>query len=264
LSPGLDFETRLFMKPEAAALLETELKKPGYQCRTLAMGTNTDPYQPAEREHRITRQVLKVLSKFNHPVSIVTKSALILRDIDILGPMAERGLASAGISITTLDRQLARRMEPRAASPAKRLATITGLAEAGIPVRVMASPIIPGLNDHELEAILKAAGEAGSVAASYILLRLPLEVKELFSDWLESHYPDRASRVLQLVRDTRQGKLNDARWNSRFVGEGVYAKSINRRFAIALRKLGLDGKHKALDCGKFERPAHLGEQLSLL
>src|SRR5215467_6960689 len=200
LSPGLDFESKLYMKPGAAKLLEAELRKPGYKPAVIAMGTNTDPYQPIEREYRITRGILEVLRDFNHPVGIVTKSALIQRDIDILAPMTEKRLAHAFVSITTLDRELARKMEPRAATPPRRLETIRALAAAGIPVGVMAAPMIPALNDHEMEGILEAAAAAGATAAGYTALRLPLEIKDLFTEWLEAHAPGRAQHVLELVR----------------------------------------------------------------
>ena len=215
LSPGLDFESRLFMKPDAAQVLERELRSPKYVCRTIAMGTNTDPYQPLERRERITRQILEVLSDFNHPVSIVTKSALVTRDIDILSDMAARGLASVFVSVTTLDRTLARRMEPRAATPERRLETLAALAAAGIPTGVMAAPMIPALNDMEMERILARAADAGAAAAGYILLRLPLEIKALFAEWLETHYPDRAARVTRIVRESRGGKtVRRALWTT--------------------------------------------------
>ncbi|MEE9140536.1 MAG: PA0069 family radical SAM protein, partial [Alphaproteobacteria bacterium] len=223
LSPGLDFESRLFAKPDAAMLLEGELRRPGTQARVIAIGTNTDPYQPVERRLRITRGLLEVLSAFRHPVSIVTKSALIARDLDILAPMAERGLVSAMVSVTTLERGLARRMEPRAATPGRRLETIRALSEAGVPVGVMAAPMIPGLNDHELERILERAAEAGAAAAGYLLLRLPFEIKDLFREWLEAHVPAKAPRVLALVREVRGGRLNDPRFGARMRGTGPYA-----------------------------------------
>ena len=207
LSPGLDFETRLFAKSDAPALLENELRKPSYRCRTIMLGANTDPYQPIERQHMITRRILEVLAAHNHPVAIATKSALVRRDIDILAPMAAKGLASVGVSITTLDRGLARTLEPRAATPARRLETIRVLSDAGIPTRVMAAPMIPFLNDAELERILEAAAGAGAVGANYILLRLPLELKGLFTEWLETHAPGKASHVLNRLRESRDGML---------------------------------------------------------
>ncbi|MGH6959780.1 MAG: PA0069 family radical SAM protein, partial [Dongiaceae bacterium] len=224
LSPGLDFETKLLMKPDAARLLEQELRKPGYQPAVIAMGTNTDPYQPIEREHRITRGILEVLSRFNHPVGIVTKSALIRRDIDILAPMAEKRLAHAFVSVSTLDRELARKMDPRAPTPPRRLETIRALADAGIPVGVMAAPMIPALNDHEMEQVLEAAVAAGATAASYNVLRLPLEIKDLFREWLEAHVPGRAQHVLDLIRDLRGGALYDSTFGKRMRGEGPYAE----------------------------------------
>ena len=207
LSPGLDFESKLFAKPDAAALLEAELRKPNYHPQTIAIGTNTDPYQPIEKDHRIMRGVLEVLDAYNHPVSIVTKSAMICRDLDILSAMAERSLVGVGVSVTTLDRDLARTMEPRAATPPKRLETIRTLTGAGIPVACMAAPMIPGLNDHELETILEAGVNAGAKAGEYILLRLPLEIKDLFIEWLEAHVPNRKSKVLAMMRESRDGGL---------------------------------------------------------
>ncbi len=263
LSPGVDFETRLFAKPDAAALLRQELARPSYRCKPIAMGTNTDPYQPVERERRITRDVLKVLADCNHPVTIVTKSALIERDIDILAPMAESGLAAAALSVTTLERSVARTMEPRAAAPARRLAAIRSLAEAGIPVRVMVAPVVPGITDHELEAILEAARDAGASLASYILLRLPGEVKDLFADWLEAHYPDRRNKVLNTIRSLRDGKLNNARWGERMVGKGAFGKALDLRFAMATRRLGLKREGRPLRTDLFDKPARDGRQMSL-
>ena len=263
LSPGLDFETRLFAKPDAAALLREELARPSYACRPIAMGTNTDPYQPVERERRITRDILKVLSATNHPVTIVTKSALVARDIDILAPMAEKGLCAVGISVTTLDRDIARSMEPRAATPARRLATIRSLTEAGIPVRVMVAPVVPGITDHELEAILEAARDAGASLANYILLRLPGEVKELFTDWLDAHHPAKRNKVLNTIRSLRDGKLNNAQWGERMVGKGAFGKTLDIRFAAALRRLGLKREGKALRTDLFSKPGKDTRQLSL-
>lgn len=255
LSPGVDFETQLFAKPDAARLLTQELARSSYACRPIAMGTNTDPYQPVEKERRITRDILHVLSDTGHPVTIVTKSALIARDIDVLAPMAERGLTSVGISITTLDRHTARTMEPRAATPAKRLATIRSLSEAGIPVRVMVAPVVPGITDHEMEAILEAARDAGASLANYILLRLPGEVKELFTDWLETNYPTKKSKVLNTIRSMRGGALNNARWGERMVGKGAFGKALDIRFATAVRRLGLRREGKALRTDLFQKPA---------
>jgi DNA repair photolyase len=266
LSPGLDFETRLLMKPEAARLLDQELRKPGYRPAVIAMGTNTDPYQPIEREHRITRGILEVLSAFNHPVGIVTKSALIQRDIDILAPMAEKRLAHAFVSISTLDRDLARKMDPRAPTPPRRLETIRALADAGIPVGVMSAPMIPALNDHEMEQVLDAAVAAGATAASYNVLRLPLEIKDLFTEWLEAHVPGRAQHVLELIRGLRGGELYDSAWGKRMRGEGPYAELLRRRFQLARKRLGLDA-YKArwdLDLSLFKPPPKAGDQLTLL
>jgi len=263
LSPGLDFESRLFAKPDAAALLRRELAKPGYECRSIAMGTNTDPYQPIERERRITRSILKVLAEADHPVSIVTKSALVARDLDILAPMAAKGLAKVCLSVTTLDRKLARRMEPRAATPAKRLATIRSLREAGVPCGVMVAPVVPALTDNEFEPILQAAADAGAASAGYILLRLPLEVKDLFGDWLEEHFPDRAKRVLNRVREMRGGRLNDAEFGSRLVGDGPFARLLEKRFVVATRKLGLARDHGRLRTDLFAPPQPEFGQLRL-
>jgi len=267
LSPGLDFESKLFAKPDAAALLEAELRKPGYRPATIAIGTNTDPYQPIERERRIMRQVLEVLSAFNHPVSIVTKSALIQRDLDIIGPMAAKRLVGVGISVTTLDRDLARRLEPRAATPARRLETIRALTEAGVPVACMAAPMIPGLNDQELEEILDAAVEAGAGAAEYILLRLPLEIGELFTEWLDAHAPDRKAKVLKLMRETRGGALYAADWGKRMKGEGTYAALLAKRFQLAKTRLGIGHNPAAgfaLRADLFAPPPRPGDQLRLL
>lgn len=253
LSPGLDFETRLFAKPNAAELLERELAKPGYRPRTIAMGTNTDPYQPVERRLKITRAILEVLSKHNHPVAIVTKGALVARDLDILGPMAERGLASVGVSVTTLDAKLAQVMEPRAARPERRIETIRMLAAAGVPVTVMAAPMIPALNDHELEAILIRARQAGATHASYILLRLPLELKELFGDWLSTHFPKRKQRVLNRLRDMRGGDLYRSRFGERMRGTGHDARLLEERFRIAARQQGYATEATLLDTERFRR-----------
>ena len=263
MSPGLDFETRIFSKPDAAAVLREELRKPGYRCQIMALGSNTDPYQPAERELRITRSVLDVLAEHNHPVGIVTKSTLVLRDLDLLADMAKRNLAGVMISITTLNGDLARRMEPRAASPARRLATIRSLAEAGVPVGVLSSPMIPGLNDLELESILRAASEAGAVSAGYTLLRLPLEIKDLFAEWLHEHYPLRADHVLALVRSTREGRLNDPEFGSRMRGSGAYAELLRRRFDVARRRYRLDKGRAVLDTGQFRVPPRAGDQQAL-
>ncbi len=264
LSAGLDFETRLFAKPDVPKLLERELAKPGYKPRTIAIGTNTDPYQPIEREWRIMRQILEVLQKANHPVAIVTKSALVLRDIDILQDMASRGLARVGMSVTTLDRKLARAMEPRAATPARRLEAIRALTEAGIPTSVLVSPVIPALNDHEIERILDAAHAAGAAEASYVLLRLPLEVSPLFKDWLLQHYPDRYRHVMSLLRSMRDGKDYDAEFGKRMKGTGPYAWQIGRRFEMAVKRLGMTRRGMHLRDDLFVPPNNGGVQLQLL
>ena len=271
LSPGLDFESRLFAKPTAPALLERELSKPGYKPRTLHLGTNTDPYQPIEKTRRITRGILKVLDAFNHPVSITTKSALICRDLDILGPMAARGLFSANVSVTTLDRRLARALEPRAPTPERRLETIRALSNAGIPTSVMAAPMIPVLNDCELEAILENAADAGASAAGYILLRLPLEIKDLFTEWLDTHAPDKAAHVLSQMRDARSGVLYEQDFGTRMTGSGERAKLLSKRFNLACRRLGLKparGDGYQMDATLFRVPRRTlhplaGDQLRL-
>jgi len=264
LSAGLDFEAKLFAKPDAAKLLERELAKPGYKPRVIAIGTNTDPYQPIEKEWRIMRQILEVLNKANHPVSIVTKSAMIMRDIDILKDMAAKGLVRASLSVTTLDRKLARTMEPRASTPPRRLEAIHALSEAGIPTSVMAAPIIPALNDHELERILDAAHAAGAREAGYVLLRLPLEVSPLFRDWLLQHYPDRYRHVMSLVRSMRGGKDYDAEFGKRMKGAGPYAWQISRRFEMATKRLGMVRRSMPLRDDLFVPPDGSGVQLSLL
>ncbi|MDJ0893662.1 MAG: PA0069 family radical SAM protein [Alphaproteobacteria bacterium] len=263
LSPGLDFESRLFRKPDAARLLEAELRDPKYRCKVIAIGTNTDPYQPIERGERITRQILEVLSAFNHPVGIVTKSALVLRDIDILADMAKRNLASVFVSVTTFDRDLARRMEPRAAAPGRRLEVIRALSEAGIPTGVLAAPMIPALNDTELETILTRAHEAGASSAGYVLLRLPYEIKQLFAEWLETHVPDRATRVLNRVRETQGGKLYESCFGQRMRGSGQYAELIGKRYDLACRRLGLNRKKWDLDTSRFSPPPATEGQLAL-
>ncbi|EEZ32399.1 radical SAM domain-containing protein [Brucella sp. NF 2653] len=263
LSAGLDFETRLFAKPDAPRLLERELAKPGYQPKTIAIGTNTDPYQPVEKKWRIMREILEVLEAANHPVGIVTKSALVLRDIDILSRMAEKGLAKVALSVTTLDAHLARTMEPRASTPSLRLQAIRRLTDAGIPASVMMGPVIPGINDHEIERILDAAYAQGAREAGYVLLRLPLEVAPLFKDWLLRNYPDRYRHVMSLVRSMRDGKDYDAEWGKRMRGTGPYAWQIGRRFEIAARKLGFNTQRLRLRTDLFEPIQKGGEQLSL-
>ncbi len=263
LSPGLDFETRLFMKPDAAVLLDAELRKPGYACKTIALGTNTDPYQPLEREHGITRSILEVLQRFNHPVGIVTKSNLVTRDIDILSEMAQRGLAKVAISVTTLDAGLARRMEPRASTPARRLDAVAQLAGAGIPVGVLAAPMIPSLNEPELEQILAASRTAGATEAGYIMVRLPLEITDLFQEWLAEEAPNRAARIMKLIREMRGGRDYDARFGKRMTGTGAYAAMVARRFRIATARLGLNDRRLRLDASRFSPPPRAGDQLPL-
>ncbi|MBS0520140.1 MAG: PA0069 family radical SAM protein [Proteobacteria bacterium] len=254
LSPGLDFETKLLFKPDAAKLLVAELASPKYRCDVVAMGTNTDPYQPVERELKITRQILRVLSDFNNPVGIVTKNHLVTRDIDILADMARRNLAEVFLSVTTLDKDLARTMEPRASAPHRRLEAIRKLAAAGVPVGVMTAPMIPGLNDHEMEAILEAAAEAGATRAGFIVLRLPLEIKDLFEEWLRTHRPDRAERVLSLIRQMRGGALYQAEFGTRMRGEGPIAQLLSARFAAAVKRLGLNRIRYRLDTQRFAVP----------
>ncbi len=262
LSPGLEFETKLVARPGIAEVLRAELSRPGYRPGTLAIGTNTDPYQPLERDRGIMRAVLGVLADFRHPVQITTKGALVARDIDLIAPMAAQGLARVGISLTTLDKALSRAMEPRVPSPARRLAAIRALAEAGVPVRVMVSPVIPGLNDAEVEAILAAARDAGAVAASSIVLRLPLEVAPLFRDWLHVAYPGRAAKVMARVRDLHGGRDYDPAWHRRMTGQGVWADLHSRRFALACARLGLVRDMVPLRTDLFRVPGR-AQQLSL-
>jgi len=265
LSPGLDFERRLFHKPDAAAQLCNELAAPGYRPATLILGANTDPYQPIERRLGITRQILEVLSDCGHPVAITTKSALVVRDRDLLADMATRQLAAVQISITTLDDKLARTLEPRAASPRRRLRAIADLAAAGIPVGVLVSPLIPGLTDADLERIVELAADSGASRAGALLIRLPLEIKDLFQDWLHQHYPERAEKVLSLIRQCRAGHLNDANFGSRMTGTGPVAELLQQRFRLAIRKHGLSRQDSGweLTTEHFCRPALSGQQLSL-
>jgi len=263
LSPGLDFESKLFFKPGAAGLLERELSRPTYAPGPIHIGGNTDPYQPIERRLRVTRQLLEVLSRFRHPLSIITKSASIARDLDILGPMGEAGLARAAVSITTLDRKLARAMEPRAATPERRFGAVRALAAAGVPTVVMFAPVIPGLNDHELEAVMQRAAEAGATGAGYVALRLPLEIKDLFAEWLAANRPGRAERVMSLIRQMRGGRDYDPQWGKRMLGEGPIAALIGQRFSIARRRFGLDRTLPPLDVGQFRVPARAGDQMDL-
>ena len=264
LSPGLDFESKLFAKPDAARLLDRELSKDGYQPRTIAIGTNTDPYQPIEKQYRIMREILEVLEARGHPVGIVTKSALVTRDIDILSRMAERGLAKVALSVTTLDRMLARTMEPRASTPTKRLEAIRQLSDAGIPASVMVAPIIPGLTDQEMERILDSARAAGAREAGYVILRLPLEVSPIFKDWLLRHYPDRYRHVMSLIRSMRDGKDYDSEWGKRMKGAGPYAWQIGRRFEITAKRLGLNAERRTLRTDQFVAAGKDQEQLMLL
>lgn len=264
LSPGLDFESKLFAKPDAARLLDKELSKDGYQPRTIAIGTNTDPYQPIEKQYRIMREILEVLEARGHPVGIVTKSALVVRDIDILSRMAERGLAKVALSVTTLDRMLARTMEPRASTPTKRLEAIRQLSDAGIPASVMVAPIIPGLTDQEMERILDSAHHAGAREAGYVVLRLPLEVSPIFKDWLLRHYPDRYRHVMSLIRSMRDGKDYDSEWGKRMKGAGPYAWQIGRRFEITAKRLGLNAERRTLRTDQFVAAGKDQEQLILL
>ena len=253
-SPGLDFETKLIFKPDAASLLERELSRKSYKPAPIMLGSNTDPYQPVERQLRLTRAVLEVLERYNHPVTIVTKSAGVLRDVDILGRMAARNLARVHLSITTLDPRLARAMEPRAATPLRRVQAIAELSAAKIPVGVLAAPMIPGLNDAELETILRDSAQAGALYANAILLRLPLEVRDLMTDWLNRIVPDRAARILALIREVRGGELNDATFGRRFTGQGPYAALLTARFKRAARHYGLERTPPALDISQFSRP----------
>ncbi len=263
LSPGQDFESRIFAKHDAPAQLERELARPGYTCRMIAMGTNTDPYQPTERRLALTRGVLEVLERHDHPVGIVTKSALVTRDADILSRMARHSLATVSISVTTQDRDLARTMEPRASTPAKRLEAIRALREAGVPVGVIVAPIVPGLTDHEIESILEAARAAGADRAGYVVLRLPREVREIFLEWLSVHAPHKAKRVVSLLQGMRAGRLNDPNFGTRMSGSGAYAELIAARFAAAARRLGLERRGPTLDTGRFRPPSRDPAQLSL-
>jgi DNA repair photolyase len=264
LSPGLDFETRLFAKRNIADVLVRDLAKPGYAARAITLGANTDPYQPIERERRDTRAILEVLERCEHPVTVITKSALVLRDLDILSAMAAKNLCQVAVSVTTLDRELARRMEPRAATPPRRIETIAALAAAGVPAAVMAAPMIPFLNDWELERILEAAAGAGAGEAGYVLLRLPLELKDLFSEWLEAHAPGKARHVLDQLRECRNGQLNVSEFGERMRGRGTYAELLADRFRLACQRFGLNARDDApLDCSRFRPPVPPGGQFSL-
>jgi len=265
LSPGLDFESKLSYKPDAAALLERELAKPGYDPAVIVLGSNTDPYQPAERRLGITRKILEVLRGCRHPVAITTKSAGVLRDLDLLADMARSGLAAVQVSVTTLDRDLARRLEPRAPSPQRRLEAVRTLVDAGVPVGVLVSPVIPGLTDSDLEGVLEAAANAGASRAGSLLIRLPLEVKELFQEWLQAHYPERAGKVLSLIRQCREGKLNDSEFGLRFTGSGPVAVLLRKRFDLAAARLGLLRQDAGWDLATdlFRPPIPPGGQLPL-
>lgn len=260
LSAGLDFESKLFYKPDGPDLLLKELSRPGYVPRPIALGVNTDAYQPVEREQKLTRRFLQILSDHNHPVSLLTKSALIQRDLDLIAPMAEKQLCRVGLSITTLDPKLARRMEPRASTPRKRYETVRALSDAGVPVTVMAAPIIPTLNEPELERLLEAAKEHGAIGAGYVLLRLPHELKDIFHEWLTQHYPDRAARVINLLREMRGGKDYDAEWFARGAGRGAHAKLIANRFVRTVRRLGLAPQRTPLRTDLFQPPVLRGGQ----
>lgn len=264
LSPGLDFETRLFAKHDAAEQLAVELRRPNYLPDEIALGANTDPYQPIERDLQITRKVLEVLRDFGHPVVIVTKSALVVRDLDILTDMAARGLVKVAVSITSLDRDLSRHMEPRAPAPHRRLEAVRALVTAGVPIHVLMAPIVPAINDWEIERLLEAASEAGAGGAGYVLLRLPNEIKDLMGDWLVEHYPDRVERVLSLVRQTRGGKLYRSNWGERRLGTGPVTDLIAQRFKLARKRYGLTDRGPDLRLDRFKpRPAP-GDQLALL
>ena len=263
LSPGLDFETKLISRPDAPAVLEAELSKGSYVPDTIAIGTNTDPYQPIERDRLIMRRILEVLARYNHPVAIITKGTLIERDIDILGPMAAKGLLRVGMSVTTLDNKTSRAMEPRVPLPATRLRTIRRLTDAGVPVRAMVSPVVPALTDHELEAIVTACAEAGAVAASSIMLRLPREVADLFEDWVNETFPDRAARIMARVRELHGGKTYDPAFGQRMTGQGEWAALMKQRFQLGTRKLGLDRSLPQLRTDLFAVPSKVGDQLAL-
>lgn len=264
LSPGLDFETRIFYKEDAAAKLEAELRKPGYEPRPIALGMNTDAYQPAERRLGVTRNILEVLLEYRHPVSLVTKSALIQRDLDILAALAERNLVSCAVSMTTLDPATKRALEPRTASPAARLKTVRSLAKAGVPTSVMTAPVIPAVTDHELESILEAAADHGARGAGYVLLRLPWEVRDIFREWLNTHYPDRAAHVMSLVQQSRGGQDYDAAWGQRMTGTGQFANLIAQRFRLACRRHGLNTHARPpLDEAAFTLPPRHGDQIAL-
>lgn len=262
LSPGLDFETRLFVKPDAAALLEAELARPSYRCQPIALGTNTDPYQPIEGRYGLTRQCLEVLARHDHPLTITTKSDRVVRDVDILAPMAAKGIAAVALSITSLDPVTARTLEPRAPHPAKRLAAVRALAAAGIPTYVSIAPVIPAVTDHEIEHILEAAAEAGARAAFFLPVRLPWEVAPLFKAWLDAHHPDRADKVMSIIRSIRDGRENDPNFFTRMKGSGPWADLIRQRFVKACKRYGLNRERIVVRSDLFTPPQ--GRQLSLL
>jgi DNA repair photolyase len=263
LSPGLDFETKIYTKPDAAALLREAFDKPGHQPKVIALGANTDPYQPVERKLKITRQILEVMRQYRHPVTIVTKSALIERDIDILSDMAQGGLVQVAVSVMSLNKELCRRLEPRATAPHRRLQAMAQLASHGIPVTVLFAPVIPMLNDNELEDVLTASHDGGARSAGYVMLRLPHEVKRLFQEWLQTHYPLKAKRIMNIVRDMRGGQEYDARFGARQTGEGAYAELVAQRFQLKCKKLGIDRPTTELDTSQFTRSASSKPQLEL-
>jgi len=264
LSPGLDFETRLFYKADAAKVLETELSRPGYACKPIQLGINTDAYQPDERHMRVTRSILEVLERTRHPVSILSKHSLVLRDLDLLTSLARDNLVSVSLTVITLDDDLKRKLEPRAASPAARIRTLAALASAGVPCGVMVAPVIPAITDHEMESILEACAGAGVQWAGYVLLRLPYEVKDLFREWLAEHYPDRAAHVMSLIHEMRGGRDNDPRFGSRMRGTGPYAQLLRNRFKLACQRLKLNSAARgSLDTTRFSPPGPAGAQLRL-
>ncbi len=263
MSAGLDFETQLFVKPDAPELLRKELAAPGYRPRTIAMGTNTDPYQPIERKWKLTRRILEVLRDANHPVGIVTKSILVLRDLDILSEMAAKGLAKVALSVTTLDPKLARAMEPRASTPAKRLEAIRELSRAGVPAAIMTAPIVPAINDSEIERLLDAGAANGAVEAGFVMLKMPFEIKDLFREWLREHFPDKEKHVISLIRDIHGGKDYDSTWGLRQTGTGPYAWSIGRRFELACNRLGINQRSYRLTTALFRKPQLRGSQMDL-
>jgi DNA repair photolyase len=263
LSPGLDFETKLTYKADAAALLRTELARPSYRCAPIMLGANTDPYQPVERRLRITRSILEVLLEARHPVSIVTKSALVLRDLDLLSQLAQQDLVHVMVSLTSMDAALKRVLEPRAASPAARLGAIRGLSDAGVPVGTLIAPVIPVITDTELETLLEQAAAAGARRAGYVLLRLPLELKDLFAEWLHAHHPGKAAHVLSLLEQLREGRLNDSTFGQRMTGTGIYATLLRRRFALARQRLNLGDHDFALATDRFVPLRAASPQMSL-